>query len=167
MGLFRFERNKVLLTKELVEIKEFREIDKREDADRLFAYIYHSCDWDSPYSNTPEEQKRQTLKEDFLDGEEPDEVVKRAIQKYRKLQMTPSMELLEAARKAARALKNYFEEIDPTMSENPGREAKDLMSNLSKVGDVLNKFEEWENILKKEQDRADTRRGVKRTKYNQ
>lgn len=165
--LFTFERSKIQVTKELTEIKEFREINELENSDRLFAYIYHRCDWNSPYSDMAVSKKLDELKEDLLDGEEPSQLVLDACEKYLELQMTPSMELLQSAKTAARRLRHYFDTIDPTETENPGKEAKDLMMNLTKVGDVLNKFEEWEAIITKEQDKADTRRGVKRTKYNQ
>ena len=167
MALFRFERSKVIPTKELVEIKAFRKLNEMEDSDRLLSYVYHRCDWDSPYATTAENTRVEQLKEDLLDGEEPSELLLEACKKYIELQKTPSSELLDSAKIAARSLKNYFEEADPTTSDNPGREAKDLMANLTKVGDLLNKFEEWEAIVKKERDKADTRKGVKLNKYNQ
>lgn len=166
MGLFRFERNKVIPTKELIVIKQFQEIADMEESDKYFSYIFHRCDWDSPYASSDDDIRLEKIKEEILDGEEPPEVVLEACNKYLKLQETPSSKLLNSAKKAARSLQEYFETADPSMSDNPGREAKDLMANLTKVGDLLNKFEEWDAIVKKERDKADTRRGVKLNKYN-
>lgn len=168
MALFRFERNKVIPTKELIVIDAFKTIYEEfddETSDKYFSYIFHRCDWDSPYAN--EDRRIEMIKDEILDGEEPPQVVLEACERYMRLQQTHSSELLESAKTAARSLQKYFEHADPQASENPGREAKDLMANLTKVGDLLNKFEEWENIVKKERDKADTRRGVKINKYNQ
>jgi len=164
MGLFQRQQSEIKLTKDVKEIQIFRDILERDDADRVLAYIYHRCDWGSPYSDLMD--KEEELREDFLEGEEPDEQIEKACEKYRILSETHSLKLLKAARKGARSLQEYFETIDPAMSDNPGREAKDLMKNLKDVGDLLNKFDEWEDLIKKEQDKAKTRKGVQLSKYN-
>lgn len=166
MGLFKKKADEIKLTKDVKEIKIFRKILERDDSDRILSYIYHRCDWNSPYADQVEEEREYNLKQDFLDGEEPDELVEKACEKYRYLSDTPSLKLLKAARKGAHSLREYFNEIDPANADNPGREAKDLMKNLKDVGDLLNKFDEWEDLIKKEQDKAKTRKGVQLSKYN-
>ena len=48
MALFRFERSKVIPTKELVEIKAFRKLNEMEDSDRLLSYVNHDDrDWET------------------------------------------------------------------------------------------------------------------------
>lgn len=166
MSLFIFEKDQILLTEDVRRIKVFSEVLERENNKTLLAFIFHSSDWSSYYADMPEQERIEQLKEDFLDGEEPDELVVEACKRYKQLSETSSSKLLNAARVGAYSLQHYFETIDPSASDNPGREAKDLMTNLSKVGELLNKFDEWESIIRKEQDKADVRKGVVLNKYN-
>jgi hypothetical protein len=166
MSLFQISEDNITLTKDIQKIQIFKDILEREDSDKVLAYIYHRCDWGSPYSDQLEEEREHNLKQDFLDGEEPDEQIEEACEKYKRLAETPSLKLLKAARRGAHSLREYFETIDPSMADNPGREAKDLMKNLKDVGDLLSKFDEWEELIKKEQDKAKTRKGVTLSKYN-
>jgi hypothetical protein len=164
MELFDVQPDYVRITADIAEIKEFREIQKRDNSTRLLSYIYHMCEWSSPYAKYPD-RKKQLIK-DFLDGEEPDEAVVAAVEKYQELSNTPQIELLQAARKGANALATYFREAEPSLSKNAGREAKDLMHNLEKVGALLSKFSEWEEQVKKEQASNAVRRGVKIGEFN-
>ena len=166
MSLFIFEGDKVRVTKEIKAIDVFKKISEKENSDELFSFIYHIADWSSPYADLDEEEREERVKEEILEGEEPSELLLNAVERYRELTKTPSLRLLESARKGARSLRDYFEHIDPALADNPGREAKDLMNNLTKVGDLLNKFDEWEEIITKEKDKKKTRKGVQINKYN-
>jgi len=40
------------------------------------------------------------------------------------------------------------------------------MSNLKDVGDIIQKMEQWEDQIKKEQSKSKTRKGVEISRYN-
>ena len=77
---------------------------------------------------------------------------------------------MKAARLSVIKLQKYFETVDLTMMDDNGRpifHAKDLVANLSKMGDVvsgLSKLEE--QVAKQEQVNTNTRGGVVVNKYS-
>jgi len=166
MTLIKYEDEHAIISKELIQIAPFDKIAAHKDADKYFTYIFYLCDWKSPYAVKDRLQREQELKDDILDGKEPTKLLQKGIDKYRELNQTDSSLLLESARKAVRTLREYFENADPEESKDPGKSAKDLMSNLKDVGDIIQKMEQWEDQIKKEQSKSKTRKGVDVTKYN-
>lgn len=167
MSLFKFSEDKVTVTKELSVLKPFDDINEREDSNLLFSYIFHLCDWKSPYAIHDGEERKQILKEElFHDKEPPMKVLQPAIDLYEKLNTTDSLLLLESARKAVRELRKYFEEVTIDKGDSAGRNAKDLMSNLKSVGDIIKSFKQWEEAIMKERDSADIRKGVEVNEFN-
>ena len=81
------------------------------------------------------------------------------------------MRLLIAAKESVVKLENYFKDIDLTLSDDNGRpifSAKDLVANLSKMGDVINGISKLEDLVKKEkQVQSSNRGGVETNKYSQ
>jgi hypothetical protein len=161
-------------------VKEFKELytrDKgkgKEMAVKELAYIYFKCSYNSPYTIYDGEEKESKIKESVF-GEEsnwkPDPTVKAACDRYLKLMDTHAVLLLKAARKSVKKLEKYFEDIDLTILDDNGKpiySAKDLVANLTKVGDVVVGLSKLEELVKKEdQERAVTRGGVEVNKYNQ
>lgn len=167
MSLFKFEEDNVTVTKELSVIKEFNDINEREDSSLLFSYIFHLCDWNSPYAVYDAEERESMLKEELFNNEEPPmDILQPAIDLYNKLNTTDSLLLLESARKAVRELREYFENVKVTGTDHEGRNAKDLMANLKSVGDIIKSFKQWEEAIKKEKDSADIRKGVEVNEFN-
>jgi hypothetical protein len=161
-------------------IKEFKKLctrDKgkgKETALKELAYIYFKCSHNSPYTIYDGEEKESKIK-DSVFGEkskwEPDPIVKEACDRYLKLMDTHAVLLLKAARKSVKKLEKYFEDIDLTILDDNGKpiySAKDLVANLTKVGDVVMGLSKLEEVVKKEeQEMAVTRGGVEVNKYNQ
>lgn len=166
MSLFNFHTDHVTLTKEISGLKPFQKLLEREDSNQVLLYIYHLADWKSNYAKWDPEERREKLIEEVLDGEEPDEEVEEAVEFYKELNQTESLKLLEAARKGVYTLQEYFEQEDPMMEEKPGKAAKDLISNLEKVGNILKALNEWEEQIKQEQDQNEIRKGVELNEFN-
>lgn len=166
MSLFKFKADSIIVTKEISELKWFKKIAGHKNSATYFAYIFHLCDYKSPYAIFSEEEKQKKLKDELLDGKEPPKFVIEAIEAYKDLSKTDSIRLLEAARTGVRNLREYFETEDPNYSKDPGKAAKNLMSNLNNVGKILKSLEEWEEQVKKEQGKADTRKGVVLNEFN-
>lgn len=167
MALFEFTSGgKVIVKKDLVDVPEFKKILSKKDWEKRIAFIFHTADYTSPYASYTSSERSEKLKDDFLDGKEPDRNLKEAIEKYRELSTTDSLLLLESARNAVKKMRNYFDTVDPQEEEDVGRATKDLMTNLNNVGKLINNLKEWEEIVKKEKQQDQIRKGVRRTKYN-
>ncbi|KKL15426.1 hypothetical protein LCGC14_2505730 [marine sediment metagenome] len=140
---------------ELVEIKALKALiqrdkgqkgdyrgDKKLRATRELAYIYHCIHHDSPYANEHYELREEKVREDVFQDEEwePDEIVIAAMKKYKKLLVTPAVNMLNAGMKAAQKLTDFFNNVDLTQMDKHDRpkfSAKDLVANLGNLGRVV------------------------------
>ena len=165
----------------ILTIKEFDKLYKRdkgkgkEIAIKELAYIYFMCNHNSPYTIYDEEEKKGKIKKSVF-GEKSkwkaDVIVKAACERYLKLIDTHAILLLKSARNSVKKLERYFDDVDLTLMDDktgkPIFSAKDLVANLTKVGDVVQGLSKLEDIVKKEeQERVSTRGGVELNKYNQ
>ena len=166
MSIFEFTADKVVVTKDYQQIKEFKTLLEHKEAEKYISYVYHIVDYNSPYANYNYEKRKHEVNKDILGGKKPPDIVLEAIKKYKELSETDSIKLLNAARSGARKLQGYFEEIDPMASDDPGKVAKDLMAGLKDVGKLLDSLKDWEDKVMKEKESTTLRRGVKETKYN-
>ena len=93
-----------------------------------------------------------------------------ACEKYDKLIETSAVRLLRAARESIIKLERYFRDIDLTTADDNGRpifHAKDLINNLEKMGKVVDGLRSLEEIVKKEEQAANTNRGgIEVNKYS-
>lgn len=161
---------------EAMEIEVFRAVrdaaKDRTQAVKWFSYIFHMCDVNSPYFKDDEEIRHEILSKDLFNQENWDvpSVVDAAMDRYVEIHETASIRLLRSSMKSVRNLQKYFEEADPTVRDNNGRvvwKAKDIVSNLSKVGDVIEGISDLQEIVEKEQMRqGDNRAGVKTNRYS-
>ena len=162
-------------------IKEFKKLYKRdkskgkETAVKELAYIYFMCNHNSPYAVYDGEEKEGKIK-DSVFGEKSewkaDALVKDSCKRYLGLMDTHAILLLKSARNSVKKLERYFDDVDLTLMDDktgkPIFSAKDLVANLTKVGDVVQGLSKLEDIVKREeQERASTRGGVELNKYNQ
>ena len=161
-------------------IKEFKKLYKRdkskgkETAMKELAYVYFRCNHNSPYAIYDGEEKDGKIKNSLF-GEESkwksDVVVEAACDRYINLMDTHAILLLKSARNSIKKLEKYFDDVDLTLLDDNGKpiySAKDLVANLTKVGDVVQGLSKLEDIVKREeQERASTRGGVELNKYNE
>jgi hypothetical protein len=123
----------------------------------------------SPYSVYEEQDRWDNIKELLKVSASPK--VSAAIDKYRELSESSAIKLLKAARESVTKLEKYFKEVDLTMMDDNGKpifHAKDLISNLSNMGKVVNGLEELEEMVKKQQQKDNPNRGgVVTNKYSQ
>lgn len=169
MSLFQFNKSEIIATKEIASIKAFKVILEHPNAEIFIAYIYHLCDYQSPYAIYSEDIRKSKVDEDVLDGKlskKDEALLNNAINMYKKLTTTESLLLIESARRAVRKLQDYFDNIDLNMSEDPGKDAKNLVSALQSVGKLIGNLDEWEEIIKKERSTDKTRKNVNLNKYN-
>lgn len=167
MELLQIVDNVAVPSPYTLTIVEFKELDTKE-----LAYVYFMCDHASPYAvyGLEERQSEVILGVYGKSKWKPSNKVLEACNTYRKLKETSAVKLLKAARASVVKLEKYFESVDLTLMDDNGRpifHAKDLVANLSKMGDVvegLTKLEE--QVKKQEQINTNTRGGVVVNKYS-
>ena len=166
MSLFKFSEEGVAVDGSLHRIPQFKKMLEHKNAEDYISYVYHLCDYTSPYNEKDIDERKEILKKDFLDGKEPPKFILEAIDKYRELSRTSSTELLDSAKNAVRKLRSYFDDLDFDEEEDKGKAAKDLMQNLKSVGAILSSLKEWEEQIQQEKTQSQTRKGVPQTRYN-
>ena len=149
-------------------ITEFKDLSPEE-----LAFVYFTVDHRSPFSVYEWEQRIIEVKNSIF-GEKkkwkPSAKVLAACNKYDKLIETSSVRLLKAARNSIVKLEKYFQDIDLHLMDDNGRpifHAKDLMANLSNMGKVVDGLTKLEEIVRKEEQAANTNRGgIEVNKYS-
>ena len=160
--------NKATASAYALTIIEFKALTVNE-----LAFVYFTMDHKSPFSVYEWEQRVIEVKNSIF-GEnstfKPSSKVLGACEKYDKLIETSAVRLLRAARESVIKLEKYFRDIDLTLSDDNGRpifHAKDLISNLEKMGKVVDGLTRLEEIVKKEAQAANTNRGgIEVNKYS-
>lgn len=154
---------------EASHIPEFNRIIERDDsenktvASKELAFIYFMIDWESDYAHLSEDRRYDEVRTDLFDEDwHPDEAVEEAMDKYRHLYVNDYIEMLESARKGARKLRKYFEDVDLNETDHNGKlkyKATDLTRNLKDVGSIIEGLQELEELVKKNQTQRNENRG--------
>ena len=166
--LIYIEDNKAVPSAYALTILEFKGLTASE-----LSFIYFMVDHRSPFSIYDWEQRTIEVKNSIF-GEEkkwtPSAKVLGACDKYEKLIETSAVRLLKAARTSIVKLEKYFRDIDLHLMDDHGKpifHAKDLMANLSNMGKVVDGLSRLEEIVKKEEQAANTNRGgIEVNKYS-
>ena len=130
-------------------------------------------DHKSPFAVYEWDQRKSEVKNSIF-GEKskwkPSSKILDACEKYEKLIETSAVKLLKAARESVVKLEKYFRDIDLTLVDDNGRpifHAKDLINNLEKMGKVVDGLTRLEEIVRKEEQAANTNRGgIEVNKYS-
>ena len=167
MDLLTISDNKVIPSAYTLIIPEFKALNVLE-----LAYVYYMCDHRSPFAVYDEEKREEeVLQSVFKKKYTISSKMKAACTKYKELTETSAVKLLKSARASVTKLEKYFRDIDLTMMDDNGRlmfSAKDLVQNLSKMGDVINGLSKLEEQVKKEEQVLNQNRGgVITNKYSQ
>ena len=168
MDLLEIVDNVAVPSPYTLTIEEFKGLDTKE-----LSYVFFMCDHTSPFAVYGTDQRHKEVKDSLFGLKSkwtPSAKVSGAGDKYRKLKETSAVKLLKAARTSVVKLEKYFESVDLTLMDDNGRpifHAKDLVANLSKMGDVVNGLSKLEEQVKKqEQANINTRGGVVVNKYS-
>ena len=160
--------NKAAPSEYALTITEFKILNAEE-----LAFVYFMIDHRSPFAVYDWEQRLIEVKNSIF-GEKkkwsPSSKVLGACDKYEKLIETSAVRLLKAARESIVKLEKYFRSIDLSLVDDNGRpifHAKDLINNLEKMGKVVDGLTRLEEIVKKEEQAANTNRGgIEVNKYS-
>ena len=162
------DNNKAIPSAYSLSIDEFKDLSLEE-----LSFVYFMIDHRSPFSVYEWKQRNIEVKNSIF-GEKkkwsPSPKVLGACDKDEKLSETSAVRLLKAARESVVKLEKYFRDIDLTMMDDHGKpifHAKDLIANLSNMGKVVDGLSRLEEIVKKEEQAANTNRGgVEVNKYS-
>ena len=160
--------NKAVPSSYALTILEFKELSVTE-----LAFVYFMIDHRSPFSIYEWDQRIIEVKNSIFGGKKkwsPSKKVLRACDKYEELIETSAVRLLKAARTSIVKLEKYFRDIDLHLMDDHGKpifHAKDLIANLSNMGKVVDGLTRLEEIVKKEEQAANTNRGgIEVNKYS-
>jgi hypothetical protein len=163
MELFDIKGNQVTLNAQALMIPPFKDIwDKDKSPNKLEAtakisYVVFKCNYNSPYLAYKDEERERQLKKDFFTEDWlPDEEIIEAIDKYRKFQESPSLRLLEGSVVAAEELADWLLNVKEHLIERdrsgkPITTAKDIVSNLEKIGNVVKSLAVLKEQVEREQ----------------
>jgi len=113
--------------------------------------VYHTTDYQSIYRNYHIDTREAKIILDIFDDRQwrPDSEVNAAINKYRELQTTISMELLNDVEVGLTKLRDYFKNVDFDEDEN-GVAAKNFIANIKAMGDVVKGIKSLRDEVEKE-----------------
>lgn len=166
--LIYIDNDKAIPSAYSLTILEFKDLTLEE-----LSFVYFMVDHRSPFSVYEWKQRNIEVKTSIF-GEKkkwsPSSKVLGACDKYEQLIETSAVRLLKAAKESIVKLEKYFRDIDLTMMDDHGKpifHAKDLIANLSNMGKVVDGLTRLEDIVKKEEQAANTNRGgVEVNKYS-
>lgn len=171
MNLFNISpQGKIELNPQTIAIPPFRDIwnrDKsktKEKATREISYVAYLCDYKSPYIVYAEAERQLVLKKDFIKDEkwEPDSLILEAVEKYRELQYTPILRMLNSALGVAGKISAYFDGVNFESRDSRGNliyDINDVLAAIDKVEKAVKKLKALEQQVKAEQLENTTVRG--------
>ena len=162
--LLTVNNNVVIPSVYALTIPEFEKLTIKE-----LSFVFFYADHRSSYSAYDDEERKIKLEEDLKVKVTPK--LAGAVKKYQELGETHGIKLLKAARSSVNKLEKYFQNIDLTAMDDNGKllyQAKDLVANLSKIGEVVEGLDRLEELVQKQQAKDNPNRaGVKTNKYSE
>lgn len=161
----------VVTPEALFSVKVFKDIWDRDEtqekyrAQKELAYIYHTCDSKSVFKNLSKKDKKEAITQELFDGIfVEDDLIQEGIKTYKKLTETPALRLLRSSINACDKLSEYFEDVDFLLKDGNNKPlftAKDVATNLEKVGNIRESLIKLEQAVQKEEEKAPKiRKGV-------
>jgi hypothetical protein len=162
MKVFDLIDNKVIIKPESLLIIPFSEIWKgdkskhKEKANKDITFIWFFCDFDSPYFNYEENERAILIKEQVLEDSKYQitEIVQKGIDRYKELNLSPSMRMLDSAYSAIFKMDSYFKGID--FENDDIDKVTRAITNMPKMIQAINEAKE---LCKKEQSVSERVRG--------
>jgi hypothetical protein len=163
-NLMEIEKGSLKISPEALMIKEFKRIwtrdrsQKKEKALKELAYIYHTVDYLSLYRSYHVDTRDVRIKEEVFSDTKwvPDKEVLAGIERYKALQTTLSMQLLNDAEIGLMQLRNYFRNIKfadeqgDAINEDNGVAAKNYIANMKALGDLIKSHKVLKDEVEKE-----------------
>lgn len=156
----------VLLDEKRNKSKEDPKGTQKKRAFKELMYIYLMYDWQSPYSEYDDHERRNAAINDagLTENDITSDDVVSAINKYKEIQNSDrSIRLIRAAQNKADQIIQYFESGSDLLERDdngkPIFKAKDVMDELSKVGNIIDNLDDLEVRIRKKQKAESSLRG--------
>jgi len=158
---------KALLIPEFNDIYRRDRTSAKKHALKEFAYVYFMADYNSEY-NAYGLSKQEQLGIDIFTRKsyKPDPLIKKAIDKYEKLQETPSMQYLKAIRNRVQRVIYFLDSAEvkegpdkDSTYTNPFIKIDKLTKVFNELEDVIEKLEKWEKKVFEEEEEMKIRGG--------
>jgi hypothetical protein len=170
MKIFDLKDNEVVVSPEILTILVFEDIwnsDKsknKKNAYNDFKYIYHLCDFNSPYNNYSEEKRIEAIKEEVL-GEKtylPSEKVQQACRVYKNLKETPIERLFTSVKDKIEEMSDYLKENE--LTDDSVTPVLKIFDSMSKI---VGQYKTLETAVKSEKESTTVKiRGDKKVDSN-
>jgi hypothetical protein len=159
--LFDIDKNRIVPDPNVLAIPAMRKLwdrDKHKDkinALKDLSYVVFLHDFHSPYRDLRWEEKEKVIITDLYKDNKwtPDSDILEACEIYKKLQITPSMRMLTASKKAIEKMSDWFETFDfneTDMFGKPKYSANDLSRNLKEIGNIVKSLTSLERQVRLE-----------------
>jgi hypothetical protein len=170
MKVFDLKDNDLIVSPEILSISVFKDIwdsDKnknKKDAYSNFKYIYHLCDFNSPYNNYSEEKRIEAIKEEVIGQKDyiPSEKVKQACVAYKNLKETPIERLFNS-------VKNKIEEMSEYLRDNEltDESVTPVLKIFDSMSKIVGQYKTLETAVKSEKENNNVKiRGDKKVDSN-
>jgi hypothetical protein len=154
MKVFELENNVVKVSPEVLTIKDFNNIwvsDKsktKDEAFKAFAFIYHTCDYNSPYADLHIDEKESKVLEEVVQDKKfkitPEILSCQEI--YKSLIETPLTRLVAASKRKIDDIVTFFDDTE-ILSSKDAKETADIMKQIAAIATNLKGVED---LVKKE-----------------
>lgn len=172
--MFELVNNQVVIHPDKLALPYFNAIwtaDKSKNKALAFkelSYIFYLIDHKSPYSSYPIDKRREYILNDIIKDSKwvESELVKEGILKYKQLNTTLSIELLESVKGLLYKLKVYFDSVEFDPTGDPEVEMKKAAAAQKSTADIGKSIESLyllEEKVRKEITTKSTVRGGKST----
>lgn len=158
-NLITIDNNVLTISPEALVITHFSKIwkrDKTKAKDRALkelAYIYHKTDYQSIYRNYHPDMREGKIRLDIFGDNKwmPDTVIVLACDKYKQLQTTLSLELMDDVELGLTQLRSYFRKFTVSDEDDDnGVAAKNFIANVKAMGDLVKGMKSLREEVEKE-----------------
>jgi hypothetical protein len=136
----------IIVNANMLAIKEFEQVNKEYKNDhKIFAFIYFTCDFKSPYKKSlPENEVIAKVKEDLgLQSLKITDTLKLAMDKYKELHNVKALQIFQAADNAIDQLITYFNSFNLAELSPERRDdiVNKVMKNISAINSLVTELE--------------------------
>ena len=155
MRIFEIISNQPRVTTEgILTFQELYDRDTTKDKSVFFQemeYIYFSTDYKSYYTGLNVDIREKEVIKHYIKvpGWKPDALVKAGVERYKQLQKTESLGLLEDARYALEKIRGYYKSIDFAKRDTKGNQLFKITDVTRSVGDIAKMIESLDKLTDK------------------
>ena len=157
MKIFELQNNLPVVTTEgIMSFRDLYDRDTTPSKSRFYQeleFVYFYTDYKSYYNSYPPEEKEAQVIKDYIKipNWKPDALVLKAIEKYKELQKTQSLGLLEDARYALEKIRGYYRSIDFSKRTVKGESVFKVKEVTSSIADISKMIESLDKLTQKVQ----------------